>query len=111
MGGELPFDTFFGATSRDVIMQVDIGHVVHAGADPVAYLRKYPGRATTVHLSEYSADGKALVGDRWDGWPEVFAACETTGKTEWYIVEQETYPYPPLECARRCLENLRRMGK
>ncbi len=24
-------------------------------------------------------------------WKEVFELCETTGKTEWYIVEQESY--------------------
>ncbi len=111
MDEELPFEVFFNNTSGDVIMQMDVGHVVHAGADPVHYFKKYPGRAATVHLSEYSADGKALVGDRWERWPEVFAACEAAGKTEWYIVEQESYPYPPLECARRCIENLRRMGK
>jgi len=28
------------------------------------------------------------------------------GGTEWYIVEQERYPFEPLECARRCRKNL-----
>ena len=28
----------------------------------------------------------------------VFDLCETLGGTEWYIVEQESYAYPPLEC-------------
>jgi sugar phosphate isomerase/epimerase len=111
MAGQLPFDVFFSATGPDVFAQVDVGHVVHAGADPLHCLRDYPGRATTVHITEYSADGSALVGDHWPHWPEVFQLCETAGKTEWYIVEQESYPYPPLESARRCLSNMRRMGK
>jgi sugar phosphate isomerase/epimerase len=110
LDGQIPFDVFFGNTGPDVIMQVDLGHVVHGGADPVAYLKKYPGRAATIHVSEYSEDGQALVGDRWPHWKEVFAVCETTGKTEWYIVEQETYPFPPLESVRRCRENLRNFG-
>jgi hypothetical protein len=33
------------------------------------------------------------------------------GKTQWYIVEQESYAYPPLECVDRCLQSLRAMGK
>jgi len=111
MEGALPFDVFFGNTSPEVIMQIDLGHVVHGGANPIAFLKKYPGRATTIHVTEYSEDGKALVGERWQGWSEVFAICETIGKTEWYIVEQETYPYPPLESVKRCLDNLRAMGK
>ena len=44
-------------------------------------------------------------------WDEIFAICETTGGTEWYIVEQDSSKYTPLECAQRTLENLRKMGK
>jgi sugar phosphate isomerase/epimerase len=109
--GELPFDAFFGAASPEVIMQVDLGNAMHGGGDPIACLRKYPGRATTIHLKEYSKDGKALIGDGEVDWQTVFTLCETTGGTEWYIVEHETYAYPPMECIRRCLENLRKMGK
>lgn len=109
--GKMPFDVFFSATGPDVFVQTDLGHAVHAGADPLRCLSDYPGRATTVHITEYSTDGSALIGDRWPHWPEVFRLCETTGKTEWYIVEQESYPYPPQESVRRCLDNMRRMGK
>ena len=44
-------------------------------------------------------------------WKEIFALCETTGDTEWYIVEQESYRGSPLESVKLCLENLRKMGK
>ena len=44
-------------------------------------------------------------------WARVFDLCETQGGTEWYIVEQESYKYPPLEVVSRCLDNLRGMGK
>ena len=109
--GALPFDLFFGAAGPDVIMQVDVGNAMHGGGDPVACLRNYPGRATTVHIKEYSKDQMALVGEGEANLAEVFALCETTGGTQWYIVEQETYSHPPMECIRLCLENLRRMGK
>ncbi|MGD2175780.1 MAG: TIM barrel protein, partial [Candidatus Brocadiaceae bacterium] len=35
MDGELPWDIFFGNTSEDVIMQVDLGNAMHGGGDPV----------------------------------------------------------------------------
>jgi hypothetical protein len=31
------------------------------------------------------------------------------GGTEWFIVEIEVYPHPPLESVRICLENLRQI--
>ena len=112
MEGEAPWDTLFGAAAPEVVMQFDTGNAMHGGADPVAVLQRYPGRAATVHLKEFSRDGEPrIVGEGDVQWDEVFRLCETTGGTEWYIVEQEQYPYPPLESAERCLENLREMGK
>ncbi|MBN1417706.1 MAG: sugar phosphate isomerase/epimerase [Planctomycetes bacterium] len=112
MDGQLPWDIFFRNTNRDVIMQLDTGNAMHGGADPLPYLAKYPGRAITVHIKEYSkTNDKALVGEGDINWKAIFAACETIGATEWYIVEQESYAYPPMECVERCLANLRTMGK
>ena len=109
---ELPWDLFFGITTDKVIMQFDTGNAMHGGAEAGPFLRRYPGRAATVHLKEYSpTDSKALVGEGDVKWAEIFELCETVGKTEWYVVEQESYAYTPLECADRCLKNLRAMGK
>ena len=112
MGGELPWDTFFGNTRHDVVMQLDLGNALHGGGDPVPFVERYPGRALTVHLKEYSSGyGKALIGEGDVRWDEVFRLCESVGGTEWYIVEQESYAYPPLECVARCLKTLRDWGK
>jgi len=112
MDGELPWDIFFSNTKPEVIMQFDTGNAMHGGADAVPFLERYPGRAVTVHLKEYSAtNDKALIGEGDVPWAEIFRLCETTGATEWYIVEQESYAYEPLECVRRCLQALKAMGK
>jgi len=112
MEGELPWDTFFGNTRKEVVMQLDIGNMYHGGAEPVGFLEKYPGRAQLVHLKEYSStNDKALVGEGEVPWEKVFELCETAAGTEWYIVEQESYAFPPLECVDRCLQNLKKMGK
>lgn len=110
--GELPWDIFFGNTSKDVVMQFDTGNAMHANAEAGPFLQRYPGRALTVHLKEFSAtNDQALIGEGDVKWDEIFTLCETVGGTEWYIVEQESYAYPPLECVDRCLQNLRKMGK
>jgi len=112
MDGELPWDTFFGNTRTEVIMQFDTGNAMHGGANAIPFLEAYPGRAVTVHLKEYSASNpNALIGEGDIPWQEIFRLCETTGGTKWYIVEQESYPLAPLECARQCLVNLKAMGK
>jgi sugar phosphate isomerase/epimerase len=73
-------------------------------------MKKYPGRATTVHLKEFSStDDKAILGEGDMKWKEFFSFCETIGGTEWYIVEQESYAYPPLECVKHCLENFKKI--
>jgi sugar phosphate isomerase/epimerase len=110
--GELPMDTFFGNTRKDVVMQLDLGNAMHGGGKPIDFLVKYPGRSRTIHLKEYSSGyDKALIGEGEVDWQEVFRLCEEQGVTEWYIVEQENYALPPLECVDRCLQNLRAMGK
>jgi sugar phosphate isomerase/epimerase len=112
MDGELPWDTFFSNTNQQVVMQIDLGNAMHGGGDPIPFISKYPGRALTVHLKEYAKDNdKALVGEGDVPWDKVFQLCETIGNTEWYIVEQESYAFPPLECVDRCLQALKAMGK
>jgi sugar phosphate isomerase/epimerase len=109
---ELPWDTIFANAVPRVVMQLDIGNALMGGGDPLAALQRYAGRARTIHLKEYAAqDEKALLGEGEVEWEKVFALCESSGATQWYIVEQESGIYPPLECASRCLDNLRAMGK
>jgi len=105
--GETPWDILFGATNADVVMQLDIGNAMGGKADPVAILKKYPGRAKTLHVK--GAGG--IPGEDRAPWAEVFSVCETTGGTEWYIVEADSSKYTPMECARLTFENLKKMGK
>ena len=110
IGGELPWDIVMGSTVDDVVMQFDVGNAMLGGVsaeDVFGFMRRYPGRARTVHFKEYSSvDGEALVGEGEVPWREFLGLCDAVGGTEWYIVEQGAYPVPPLESARRCRENL-----
>ena len=73
-------------------------------------MQRYPKRAITVHLKEHSSTNpQALIGEGEVPWSEVFQACETVGGTQWYIVEQESYPVTPLESVERSYTNLRKL--
>jgi sugar phosphate isomerase/epimerase len=110
--GSTAWDTLFTRSSKDVVMQIDSGHMVHAGVDPVAYIEKYPGRQLTVHVKEWKTDGSpVLVGQGDVKWDAFFQACETLGDTRWYTVEQEVYPVPPMEAVAKCLDQVREWGK
>lgn len=110
--GQIPLDVILDHTSREVIMQLDLGSIKKSGGDPLSYLKRYPGRAATMHLKDYSPDNdKPLLGEGIIDLKAAFTAAETIGGIEWYIIEQETYPYPPMESVERCLRNFRKMGK
>ncbi len=106
------FTTLFDATRPEVVMQIDVGHAMRGGADPVALIERYAGRAKTVHVKEFDPnDETTVVGEGIVPWSDVFSVCERVGGTEWYIVEHERYSKPPLECVEACLKNLKEMGK
>jgi len=76
----------------------------------VKYFKKYPGRALTVHIKEYSETNKnALIGEGDLPWQEIFTLCETIGGTQWYIIEEEKDAYPPIEGVERSLKNYRKL--
>ncbi len=119
--GETPWDSLFSATVPSVVMQLDTGNALAGGADLVGILKKFPGRATTLHLKPYSvslarekgmeAGFKPVIGEDEVPWSEIFELVESAGGTEWYIVEYESDAFPPLEAVERCLKVLRGWGK
>ena len=112
LDGQIPWDVFCGNTSNDVVMQLDIGHIVHGGGDPVKVLKQYRGRAKTVHVKEYSSTKKdAIVGEGEVKWKEVLPLCEKIGGTEWYIIEEESGAYSGLEGIDKSLKNLHALGR
>lgn len=44
-------------------------------------------------------------------WNEIFQLCEAGGDTEWYIVEQGGPSGIGFDVPRKCLNDLRTMGK
>jgi sugar phosphate isomerase/epimerase len=108
--GEVAWDIFFGNTKPEVIMQLDTSNCRDGGADPVAVLKKYPGRARTIHVKANGGGPEAVIGEDKVNWKEVFAFCEGPGKTDWYVLEHETSK-DPLGTVKRSYDALKKMGK
>ena len=108
--GKTAWEIFFDNTNADVVHQLDTGNTLDGGGDPLALIKKYPGRTKTTHIKEHGGPPAAAVGEGTIDWPTLLNAYESVGGTEWYIVEHETGNHP-LESVKTCIENLRKMGR
>jgi sugar phosphate isomerase/epimerase len=91
---------------RNVVCELDVFWVNHAGYSPARFLRDHGARIPLLHLK----DGKELGSGPVD-FPEIFAATDAIAATEWLIVEQEVYTHVPLKSVRLCFEQLKAWGR
>jgi sugar phosphate isomerase/epimerase len=103
--GQKPMEVLAKETDKSVLLQLDVGTCVEAGGDPVEWIEKNPGRIRSLHLKDWSADKgyKVLFGEGSAPWKKIFAAAESVGGVEFYLIEQEGSQYPEIETADRCL--------
>ena len=111
VGNQTAWEHLFSNTSAQVVMQMDIGNCADGGGDPIAMLKKYPGRARSVHLKDYGGPPDSVIGEGVADWKEIFRLCDTLHHPEWYVVEEGAKDGLGYEICRRSLEALRRMGK
>ncbi|CAH0273565.1 Inosose dehydratase [Massilia sp. Bi118] len=111
--GRTPWDAIAAGTPQQSILQQDIGWTVFAGKDPVALMRRYPGRTISSHFKAKLAEGKGgqgkpLIGQDQTDWPAVYAAARGQGGAEWIVLEQEEYPdgMRPLEAVAASMRGL-----
>ncbi|HXI89548.1 MAG TPA: sugar phosphate isomerase/epimerase, partial [Blastocatellia bacterium] len=94
-------------TSKDIVLQLDVGTCLHAGADPVAWIKANPGRIISMHCKDWSPEPakgySVLFGEGTAPWKKIFEAAEKNGGIQYYLIEQEGSAFPPLETVRRCL--------
>ena len=109
--GQRPMDILAKNTKSSVMLQLDVGTCLEAGADPVAWIRANPGRIRSIHCKDWSPDPakgyKVLFGEGKADWKGIFQAAESVGGVEFYLVEQEGSRFPELETARQCLQAFR----
>jgi len=122
--GVLPYDALLKDCDPNLVkMEMDLCWAVAAGADPVKYFEKYPGRFPLVHVKDLktkpkiTSGGAQNYGDTVDltevgsgiiDWKRIFAHAQQAG-IKHYIVEHD-HPKQPIESITKSyqyLENLR----
>lgn len=109
--GVKPIELIAKNTSKDVMLQLDVGTCLQAGSDPVAWIEKNPGRIHSIHCKDWSGAGgyKVLFGEGAAPWKKIFHAAENGGGVEYYLIEQEGSRYPSLETAQKCLKAFKKV--
>jgi sugar phosphate isomerase/epimerase len=111
--GKRPIEILAKNTKPSVMLQLDVGTCLEAGSDPVAWIRANPGRIRSIHCKDWSPEsGKGytvLFGEGRADWKNIFAAAESAGGVEYYLVEQEGSRFSEFDTAKKCLETFRSM--
>ena len=109
--GVRPLEIIAKNTEPSVMLQLDVGTCLEGGADPVAWIRSNPGRIQSLHLKDWSSDPakgyQVLFGEGDAKWKDIFAAAESMGGVEYYLLEQEGSRFGEIETATRCLATYR----
>ena len=105
VGGEIPLEILAANTDPGIALQLDVGTCLETGNDPVAWVKKNPGRIKSLHLKDWSPQNgyKVLFGEGEAPWAELLSAAATTGGAEYFLIEQEGSRFPEMETVRRCL--------
>ncbi len=101
--GRTFLDALRGLPADDLFLELDLGWIWHAGADPVAELERTSGRCPLVHLKDYaSREGRddVPVGDGLVGYERVVPAAVRAG-AEWLLVEEDEVGDHPFEALAR----------
>ena len=111
INGEYWWNLFADQTTKDVILQLDTGNASElTGVSLVDLVRRNAGRTVTMHVKPYSKkDPNAYLGADELDWPGIMTAAETSGGTEWYIIEYEKEGAPPVEALRANLERFKKL--
>ena len=103
VGDVVPLDFLIKETDAALVgYEMDIGWVIASGADPVAYLNKYPSRFRSVHIKDLKAEGipntngkmvSAIIGQGIANYSKILPAVKKAAvKTAFLEIEE---PYDP----------------
>ncbi len=111
--GTRPMDVIAANTPKEVMLQFDVGTCVEAGSDPVAWIDANPGRIRSVHCKDWAPGPdkgyRVLFGEGDSPWSRIFAAAESKGGVEYYLIEQEGSRFSELETAERCIATWKKL--
>ena len=108
--GKLPYDILLSETDpKAVMMEMDIGWVHKAGADPLKYFENYPGRFPLVHVKDFDKDGNmTAVGKGVIDWKGIFAKSDLAGIKHYFVEHDDPKsPFDSIQASYAYLKDLR----
>jgi len=108
MDGKTAFDWLFDLTDRKhVKVELDVGWVAVAGADPIALLDKYKDRVIALHVKDVakrtSADkdpASVALGEGTVDWKKVLGTAKKHGTKSFFYEQEEPFTRPILESVK-----------
>lgn len=110
-GDDLPLDLIAGA-SPDLKLELDVGWVLRAGHDPLAWIAKYSDRIIAAHIKDIAPagtctdeDGWADVGHGTVDWAPILSALKAAGCA--HLVLEHDNPSDDARFMTRSFDHLR----
>lgn len=94
-----------------VNFQMDLYWVTKAGADPVAYFKRYPGRFKIWHVKDMDEQGRfAPVGNGSIDFKRILANKKLSGMKYYYVEQDACFNETPLEAIKISHKGLGKIG-
>ncbi|MFO7820972.1 MAG: sugar phosphate isomerase/epimerase [Lentisphaeria bacterium] len=103
-------DVLIEEGGEDLMLELDLYWVEHAGLNCVRLLERSCGRVPVIHLKDKEVvpgEGPVMapIGEGNMDWEHIIPACETAG-VDWYAVEQDRCRRDPFDCLRSSFDYL-----
>ncbi len=114
-GGPTLEDILIDEGGSDLMMELDLYWIAHAGLNPERILERCVGRVPVIHLKDKEVvTGKnetliAPIGEGVMDWANIIPSCESAG-VDWYAIEQDTCQRDPFDCLVASYNYLTNMG-
>src|SRR6266481_6287537 len=95
------------AKSKDLVFHIDVNVCRRAGADPVEFMKQYPGKTECLLLTDGPPDAgrhAPALGKGDTPWKDVFKTAESVGGIKFYLLTHGATELTPLETVKRDLE-------
>ena len=122
-GNVTALDQLIESTDPEFVkFELDCGHAIHAGQDPIAYLKKYPTRIQLLHLKDLkpgfaisnSLDTELKGTDTEIGagnidWKRLFEAAKQASIKHYFVEHEGKMDHPPLEAIKISYDYIHKM--
>ena len=110
--GIVPIEYMLENTDPEFVnFQMDLYWVTKAGADPVAYFEKYPGRFKLWHVKDMDDQGRfAPVGEGTIDFAKILANKDKSGMEYYFVEQDQTFNHTPLEAIKISHKGLETIG-